>query len=72
MHVISAGRLSLTTPSVTKVREQLYEEVYCYWIVEARYRGNLRNRSAFAMTETELNVMAALASMGLKRTPTNG
>lgn len=31
-----------------------------------------RSRSAFAMTETELNVMAALASIGLRRIPKNG
>lgn len=37
-----------------------------------RYRAILRRRSAFAMTDTELNVMAALAIIGLKRTPTNG
>jgi len=31
-----------------------------------------RNRSAFAITETELNVMAALAMIGLNRSPKNG
>jgi len=30
------------------------------------------NRNAFAMTETELNVIAALASIGLNSSPTNG
>lgn len=37
-----------------------------------RHKVILRNRNAFPITETELNVIAALASMGLKRTPTNG
>lgn len=37
-----------------------------------RHKAILRNRSAFAITDTELNVMAALAIMGLNRTPTNG
>jgi hypothetical protein len=32
----------------------------------------LRNRSAFAITETELNVMAALAIIGLSSKPKNG
>lgn len=32
----------------------------------------LRNRSAFAITDTELNVMAALAMIGLKRIPKKG
>lgn len=36
------------------------------------HRSTLRNRSAFVMTETELNVMAALANMGLSSNPTNG
>ena len=37
-----------------------------------RYSFTCRKRSAFAMTETELNVMAALAIIGLNRTPKNG
>lgn len=32
----------------------------------------LRNRRAFEMTDTELNVIAALANMGLSNNPTNG
>lgn len=36
------------------------------------HSSTLRNRSAFVMTETELNVMAALANMGLSSNPTNG
>ena len=31
-----------------------------------------RNLSAFAITETELNVIAALAMIGLRRIPKNG
>ncbi len=38
----------------------------------APHRFTLRNRRAFVMTETELNVMAALANMGLSNNPTNG
>jgi hypothetical protein len=34
--------------------------------------ATLRSRSALAITETELNVMAALAIMGLSRIPKNG
>jgi hypothetical protein len=37
-----------------------------------RYRANLRSRRAFAMTDTELKVIAALAIMGLKRSPKTG
>jgi len=36
------------------------------------YSATLRNRSAFEMTETELNVMAALAKMGVRSKPMNG
>ena len=36
------------------------------------YKTIFRKRNAFPMTETELKVMAALAIMGLKSTPTNG
>lgn len=38
----------------------------------APYRSTLRNRRAFEITETELNVIAALANMGLSNNPTNG
>jgi hypothetical protein len=36
------------------------------------YTTSLRSRSALAMTETELKVMAALAMMGLKSSPNTG
>jgi hypothetical protein len=36
------------------------------------YSSNLRKRSAFTMTETELKVMARLAIIGLKRIPNQG
>lgn len=36
------------------------------------YRSTLRSRSAFAITDTELNVMAALAIMGLSSSPNAG
>src|SRR5215475_7033757 len=36
------------------------------------YNGTLRKRSALTMTETELNVMAALAIIGLSNKPMNG
>jgi hypothetical protein len=39
---------------------------------ELVYSSTLLSLSAFAMTETELNVMAALAQMGLIRTLKNG
>jgi hypothetical protein len=42
----------------------------------SRRRNNqstsLRSRSAFTITDTELSVIARLAIMGLKRSPTNG
>ena len=34
--------------------------------------GTFRSRSAFAITETELNVIAALASIGLRSMPRKG
>ena len=40
--------------------------------VQIYHSANLRSRRAFAITETELNVMAALAMAGLKRIPKNG
>ncbi len=36
------------------------------------YSSTLRNRKAFEMTDTELNVIAALANIGLSSNPTNG
>ena len=36
------------------------------------YSSTRRNRSAFAITDTELNVIAALAIIGLSRMPKNG
>ena len=36
------------------------------------YRAVLRSRRAFVMTETELALMAALASIGERRTPSTG
>ena len=36
------------------------------------YNANRRSRSALPMTDTELNVIAALASMGLSNTPNTG
>jgi hypothetical protein len=36
------------------------------------HNGMRRSLSALAMTETELNVIAALAIMGLSRIPKNG
>jgi hypothetical protein len=38
----------------------------------ADYSASLRSRSALAMTETELKVIAALAMMGLKSSPKTG
>ncbi len=38
----------------------------------ALYRGARRSRSALAITETELKLMAALASMGLNSHPSSG
>ncbi len=37
-----------------------------------RYNATRRRRSALAMTDTELNVMAALAIIGLRSTPNTG
>ena len=39
---------------------------------ETHYSSKLRRRSALPMTETELNVMAALAIIGLRSTSKNG
>src|SRR5271156_2050740 len=36
------------------------------------YNANRRSRSAFEITETELNVIAALAIAGLSKMPKNG
>ena len=36
------------------------------------YSSALRSRSAFVITETELNVIAALAIIGLSSNPKNG
>ena len=36
------------------------------------YRSTDRNRNAFVMTETELNVIAALAMIGLSKIPKKG
>ena len=36
------------------------------------YRGTLRSRSAFPMTETLERLMATLATMGERRTPRRG
>jgi len=38
----------------------------------ASYNRSVRNRSAFAMTDTELNVIAALAIIGLRSSPNTG
>jgi hypothetical protein len=38
----------------------------------ALHSSNRRNRSALLITDTELNVMAALAMMGLSNIPKNG
>jgi hypothetical protein len=40
--------------------------------IDEDYNSIFRNRNAFKMTETELKVIAALAIIGLRRTPTNG
>lgn len=40
--------------------------------IEAHYRPTLRKRKALAITETELKLIAALASMGLSSQPRNG
>jgi hypothetical protein len=42
------------------------------WPRYSLYSVSLRSRNAFAITETELKVMAALAMMGLKRSPNTG
>ncbi len=36
------------------------------------YSANRRNRRALVMTDTELNVIAAAAIIGLRRSPKNG
>lgn len=38
----------------------------------SRYNLNRLSRNALAMTDTELNVMATLAMMGLRRSPRKG
>ena len=39
---------------------------------ERTYNSICRSRSAFEMTDTELNVIAALAIIGLSNNPVNG
>jgi hypothetical protein len=39
---------------------------------ESTYRVSLRSRSAFKITDTELNVIARLAIIGLSRMPNQG
>ncbi len=56
----------LSSPQLLQRREPFLNKLL------KRHNAILRNRSAFVMTDTELNVMAALAIMGLKMTPTNG
>jgi hypothetical protein len=41
-------------------------------IPQAPYNASLLNRSAFEITDTELNVMAALATSGLSNNPKKG
>jgi hypothetical protein len=41
-------------------------------VIPPHYNVSLRSRSALAMTETELKVMAALAIMGLRSSPNTG
>ena len=40
--------------------------------MQPHYNLMLRKRRAFVITETELKVIAALAIIGLRRTPKNG
>jgi hypothetical protein len=40
--------------------------------IPPNYNASLRSRSALAMTETELKVIAVLAMMGLKSSPNTG
>jgi len=41
-------------------------------LLPSNYSASLRSRSALAMTETELKVIAALAMLGLKSRPNTG
>ena len=41
-------------------------------LIPAAYSSNLRSLSALLITDTELNVMAAAASMGLSSSPITG
>ena len=48
---------------------------YCQFFgadIRKAYNATLRSRSAFVMTETELNVIAALARIGLSSRPMKG
>ena len=42
------------------------------WSSKMYYNGALRKRNALAMTETELNAIAALAIIGDKSNPSTG
>lgn len=46
--------------------------IQCRWIVNRYESVSVRNRSALAITDTELNVIAALAIIGLSRSPNIG
>jgi hypothetical protein len=51
---------------------QAYKKMYSAFSIATRQMSACRNRSAFAMTETELNVIAALAQIGLISRPMSG
>lgn len=54
--------------SVKNCRSHLFHG----YLIENVYSSTLRSRSALAMTDTELKLIAALAIIGLSRSPNTG
>jgi hypothetical protein len=55
--------------SSSEIKSRRVEEQLC---ATRTYNVSLRSRRAFEITDTELNVMAALAMSGLSSRPKNG
>ena len=76
MHAMYAdsGSAELSRPagllcgSSFEIKSRRVEKQLC----ATTYSANRLNRSAFEITDTELNVMAALAMRGLSSNPKNG
>jgi len=66
-HANTSNRFLLDRGSTRRVEMKWFSKrlLFCY-------SGSRRKRRAFMITETELNVMAALAMIGLSSRPKNG